>query len=79
MDPDDERTIRLTVMLSPRVRDLIAGEAGDSAIGGWIWTAITEKLERDTGYVDQVRRQAPRRANRRARTEREEAAEESER
>lgn len=63
LDPQDERSVDLTVHISPRVETLIEDQADGAALGWWVWLAITEKLERDTGYVD-VRRQAPRKANR---------------
>ena len=55
----DNRTIPVSVAIPVPV-DALIKEQG-STRGGWIWTAILEKLERDTGYMDAGRRRAPRR------------------
>jgi hypothetical protein len=61
---DDRRDQNVTVRLSLREKALFEKLAGGVTIAAWLREAGLEKAERETGYVDSVRRQALRRPNR---------------
>ena len=61
---DDRRSQIVTVRLSPREKALFEKLADGMTIAAWLREAGLEKAGRETGYVDSVRRQAPRRPNR---------------
>ena len=70
MDPEDVRKPR-TTSLSGRevdaIKALIARTDPGAGLSTWLRDAALEKLARETGYADDVRRAAPKSANRRPR------------
>jgi hypothetical protein len=60
---EDRRGQVVTVRLSLREKALFEKLAGGMTIAAWLREAGLEKAQRETGYVDLVRRQATRRPN----------------